>query len=102
VGKDSIAGQRVRKLSARALTDCRVLRIEKKAIMLALAEDAAFRYQQDLVDQRCNSSEKRLASKLLRLSRFDADGRHETTIPKVRQDTLARMVGRRGRGSRSL
>jgi CRP-like cAMP-binding protein len=106
VGKDSIAGQPVRTSSAEALTDCRLLRIEKKAIMLALAEEVALanafsayvlarnlRYQQDLVEQRCNPSEKRLACILLRLSRFDADGPHETTIPKINQGTLAEMVG---------
>ena len=74
--------------------------------MLALAQEATLaiefcayvlkrniRYQQDLVDQRCNPSEKRLARILLRLSRFDGQSPFETTIPKINQETLAEMVG---------
>ena len=51
------------------------------------------RYQQDLVDQHCNSSEKRLARILLLLAHFDGRGATETTIPKVSHETLAEMVG---------
>jgi len=36
VGKDSIAGQSSRTASASAMTDCSLLRIEKKAMMFAL------------------------------------------------------------------
>jgi CRP/FNR family cyclic AMP-dependent transcriptional regulator len=36
VGKDSVAGQSSRKASASAMTDCSLLRIEKKAMMFAL------------------------------------------------------------------
>src|SRR6202166_390770 len=36
VGKDSIAGQSSRTASASAMTDCGLLRIERKAMMLAL------------------------------------------------------------------
>jgi CRP-like cAMP-binding protein len=106
VGKDSIADQPIRTASASALTDCQLLRIEKKAMMLALAEEVTLsnafcayvlarniRYQQDLVDQRCNPSEKRLACILLRLAHLDAHEPHETTIRKISQGTLADMVG---------
>jgi hypothetical protein len=51
------------------------------------------RYQQDLVDQHCNSSEKRLARVLLLLAHFDGHGATETTMPKMRHETLAEMVG---------
>ncbi len=40
VGKDSIAGQPPRTASAIAMTDCSLLRIEKKAMMLALRREA--------------------------------------------------------------
>jgi CRP/FNR family transcriptional regulator, cyclic AMP receptor protein len=51
------------------------------------------RYQQDLVDQHCNPSEKRLARILLRLAHYDGDGASETTVPKISHETLAEMVG---------
>ena len=51
------------------------------------------RYQQDLVDQHCNSSEKRLARILLLLAHFDGHGATETTVPKMSHETLAEMVG---------
>ena len=106
VGNDSLAGQPIRTTSASALTDCQLLRIEQKAMMLALAQEVNLatavcahvlkrniRYQQDLVDQRCNPSEKRLARILLRLTRFDGQSSFGTAIPKFNQETLAEMVG---------
>jgi len=60
--------------SAAAMTDCQLLRTEKKAMMGALHREHALsdmfvayllgrniRYEEDLVDQLFNSSEKRLA-----------------------------------------
>jgi CRP/FNR family cyclic AMP-dependent transcriptional regulator len=51
------------------------------------------RYEEDLVDQLFNSSEKRLARMLLLLAHFGKDGKPETVIPKITQETLAEMVG---------
>ena len=106
VGKDSIAGQSSRTASARAMTDCRLLRIEKGVMMLALTRQVKLanlfwayvlarnlRYQQDLMDQHCNPSEKRLARILLLLAHFDGHGAAEITIPSINHDTLAEMVG---------
>jgi len=106
VGKDSVAGQSCRTASASAMTECTLLRIEKKAMLLALTRHVKLanmfwayvlarniRYQQDLVDQHCNSSEKRLARILLLLAHFDGDGATETTVPKMSHETLAEMVG---------
>jgi CRP/FNR family cyclic AMP-dependent transcriptional regulator len=106
VGKDSLTGQSSRTASATAITDCSLLRIEKKAMMLALTRHVKLanlflayalakniRYQQDLVDQHCNPSEKRLARILLRLAHYDEHGTSETTIPKISHETLAGMVG---------
>lgn len=106
LGKDSLAGQASRPASASAITDCRLLRIEKKAMLLALTRQVKLanvfwayvlsryvRYQQDLVDQHCNLSEKRLARVLLLLARFDTHEAAETTIPKISHETLAEMVG---------
>ena len=106
IGKDSIAGEATRTTSANALTDCQLLRIESKVMMLALSEEIGLanlvctyviarnlRYQKDLVDQRCNRSEKRLARALLGLARLEALEPRETTIPKFNQAMLAEMVG---------
>jgi CRP-like cAMP-binding protein len=51
------------------------------------------RVEEDLVDQLFNSSEKRLARALLLLANFGKEGRPETIIPKVSQETLAKMIG---------
>ena len=52
------------------------------------------RIEEDLVDQLFNSSEKRLARVLLLLSRIlGKDGKPETVIPRISQETLAEMVG---------
>jgi CRP/FNR family transcriptional regulator, cyclic AMP receptor protein len=51
------------------------------------------RYEEDLVDQLFNSSEKRLARILLLLAHFGEEGKPETAIPKLSQEMLAEMVG---------
>jgi CRP-like cAMP-binding protein len=51
------------------------------------------RYEADLVEQLFNSSEKRLARTLLLLAQFGKEGKPETVVPKISQETLAEMVG---------
>ena len=105
-GEGCLGGQALRMGSAIAMTDCAVLRIEKKAMMEALHREHGFsdmfvayllarniRYEEDLVDQLFNSSEKRLARVLLLLAHFGKEGKPETVIPKISQETLAEMVG---------
>jgi len=105
-GEGSLAGQALRMGSATAMTDCAVLRIEKKAMMRSLHREHTLsdlfvtyllarniRYEEDLVDQLFNSSEKRLARVLLMLARFGKEGVPETVVPKISQETLAEMVG---------
>src|SRR6185369_9531065 len=105
-GEGALAGQGFRMGSAAAMTDCQLLRIEKSAMMDALHREHALsdmfvgyllarniRYEEDLVDQLFNSSEKRLARVLLLLAHFGKDGKQETVIPKMSQETLAEMVG---------
>ena len=105
-GEGSLAGQALRMGSAAAMTDCQILRIEKKAMMEALHHEHALsdmfvayllarniRYEEDLVVQLFNSSEKRLARVLLMLAHFGKEGVPETVVPKVSQETLAEMVG---------
>jgi CRP/FNR family cyclic AMP-dependent transcriptional regulator len=105
-GEGGLAGQPLRMGSATALTNCELLRIDKKAMMLALHREHTFsdlfvayllarniRYEEDLVDQLFNSSEKRLARILLLLAHFGKEGVPETVIPKISQETLAEMIG---------
>jgi CRP/FNR family cyclic AMP-dependent transcriptional regulator len=105
-GEGALAGQALRMGSATAMTDCSVLRIDKKAMMEALHREHEFsdlfvayllarniRYEEDLVDQLFNSSEKRLARILLLLAQFGKEGKPETVVPKISQETLAEMVG---------
>jgi CRP/FNR family transcriptional regulator, cyclic AMP receptor protein len=51
------------------------------------------RYEEDLVDQLFNSSEKRLARILLLLAHFGNEGQSEPVISSISQETLAEMVG---------
>jgi CRP/FNR family cyclic AMP-dependent transcriptional regulator len=51
------------------------------------------RIEEDLVDQLFNSSEKRLARVLLLLANFGKEGKPETVVPKMSQETLAEIVG---------
>ena len=51
------------------------------------------RLQANFVDHLFNSGEKRLARILLLMTRYGKDGKLEPVIPKITQDTLAKMVG---------
>jgi CRP/FNR family transcriptional regulator, cyclic AMP receptor protein len=105
-GEGCLAGQPLRMGAATAMTDCELMRMENKAMRHALHREHKLsdmfvayllgrniRYEEDLVDQLFNSSEKRLARILLLLARFGKDGRPEKVIPKISQETLAEMVG---------
>jgi CRP/FNR family cyclic AMP-dependent transcriptional regulator len=105
-GEGCLAGQPLRMGSATAMTDCELMRIDKKAMMLALHQEHTLsdlftayllgrnvRYEEDLVDQLFNSSEKRLARTLLLLAHFGKEGVPETVVPRISQETLAEMVG---------
>ena len=105
-GEGSLAGQPLRMCSATAMTDCATLRIDKKAMMEALHREHEFsdlfvayllarniRYEEDLVDQLFNSSEKRLARILLLLAHFGKEGIPQTVVPKISQEMLAEMIG---------
>ena len=82
------------------------MRIEKAAIVRVLHDEPKFselfmsylltrnaRVEADLVDQLFNSSEKRLARLLLLMANFGKEGKPETVIAKISQETLAEMVG---------
>jgi CRP/FNR family cyclic AMP-dependent transcriptional regulator len=105
-GEGCLAGQALRMAAATAMTDCDLLRIDKKAMMEVLHREHALsdmfvaylltrniRYEEDLVDQLFNSSEKRLARILLLLAHFGKAGAPEAVVPKISQETLAEMIG---------
>jgi CRP/FNR family cyclic AMP-dependent transcriptional regulator len=107
VGEDCIAGvQSIRMASAVTLMNCTVLKIARNEMLRVIHEEHVFsdvfvayllarnsRIQEDLIDQLFNSSEKRLARALLLLANFGKEGKPETVIPKISQETLAEMIG---------
>jgi CRP-like cAMP-binding protein len=105
-GEGCLAGQPRRMATARAMTECEIMRIEKRAMIRVLHDEPAFsemfvshllartiRVEEDLVDQLFNSSEKRLARALLLLANFGKEGAPERIIAKVSQETLAELIG---------
>jgi CRP-like cAMP-binding protein len=105
-GEGCLAGQPLRISAAIAVTDCTLYRIEKPLMMHLLHEQHEIselfvnhlltrniRFEEDLVDQLFNSSEKRLARILLLLAHFGKEGRAETILPSINQENLAQMVG---------
>jgi CRP/FNR family cyclic AMP-dependent transcriptional regulator len=105
-GEGCLAGQQLRVSTAIAITDCSLARIDKLVMARMLHEEhdvselfvthllsRNIRYEEDLVDQLFNSSEKRLARILLLLAHFGKEARAETVIPKINQESLAQMVG---------
>jgi CRP/FNR family transcriptional regulator, cyclic AMP receptor protein len=105
-GEGCLAGQQVRMATARAITECSVMRLEKSAVVRVLLEEPSFsemfvhyllarniRIEEDLVDQLFNSSEKRLARTLLLLANFGKEGKPEAVIAPISQETLAEMIG---------
>jgi len=96
----------VRMETAVAMTDCAFDKIEKQLMTRLLHEHhdiselfvnhlllRNIRYEAALVDQLFNSSEKRLARILLLLAHFGKESKAEVIIPRVKQDTLAKMIG---------
>jgi CRP/FNR family transcriptional regulator, cyclic AMP receptor protein len=106
-GKECIATARPRRAtSARALTNCTILRIERKEMLRVIQHERTFatffldyllvrnsRYQEVIMDQLLHSTEKRLARVLLLLANFGNAGKPEVVVPKIRQEELAEMVG---------
>ena len=105
-GEGCLAGQPLRISTATAVSDCTLYRIEKALMVRLLHEQHGIselfithllsrntRFEEDLVDQLFNSSEKRLARILLLLAHFGKESRTETVHPGINQEHLAQMVG---------
>jgi CRP-like cAMP-binding protein len=102
----SLTGQSMRISTATAVSDCTLYRIEKALMVRMLHEQHGVaelfithlltrytRFEEDLVDQLFNSSEKRLARILLILAHFGKESRTETVHPGINQEHMAQMVG---------
>jgi CRP/FNR family cyclic AMP-dependent transcriptional regulator len=105
-GEGCLAGQPVRIATATARADTTVARIGKPLMVRLLHEQHAFsemfaaqllarnlHYEEELIGQLFNSSEKRLARILLLLAHYGKESRSETVTPKISQETMAQMVG---------
>jgi CRP/FNR family cyclic AMP-dependent transcriptional regulator len=105
-GEGCLIGQLECLATATSLDKSTIVRIEKTAMVRVLHKEPSFatlfmayllsrnvRIQADLVDHLFNSAEKRLARILLLMARYGKDGKLEPVIPKITQDTLAKMVG---------
>jgi CRP-like cAMP-binding protein len=107
IGEECMAtAHPMRMATASALMECTMLRIDREEMLRVLHRESAFsdlfvsfllarttRFQEDLVDQLFNSSERRLARILLLLAQFGKTSKPETVIPNISQETLAGMVG---------
>ena len=105
-GEGCLAGQSVRTATAKAMSECSVLRIRRQEITRKLHAEERFadsfvshilkrniRMEEDLIDQLFNSTEKRLARTLLLLAQYGKSEGPRRALPKVSQEVLAEMVG---------
>jgi CRP-like cAMP-binding protein len=105
-GEGCLAGQPVRMGSATAITPSVVMLVGKEKMVRLLHKQHAMsdrfishmlsrniRIEEDLIDQLFNSSEKRLARTLLLLARYGKPDTPARAVPKISQETLAKMVG---------
>ena len=105
-GEGCLNGQTVRVGTAKAMEECLITSITRRAMLATLRKEPKFselfvtylvtrsnRTEEDLIDQLFNSSEKRLARLLLLLANF---GKNEKPTPidaSINQATLAEMIG---------
>jgi CRP/FNR family cyclic AMP-dependent transcriptional regulator len=105
-GEGCLAGQPLRMGSATSITPSVILLVAKDKMVRLLHKQHEMsdrfishmlarniRIEEDLIDQLFNSSEKRLARALLLLARYEKQGKPDRVVPKVSQETLAKMVG---------
>ena len=104
-GEGCLAEQPRRMATASAMSAATILAVEKAQMLRLLHGQPALadrflihmlarniRIEEDLVDQLFNSSEKRLARALLLLAHYGTDS-EQLVVPKVSQETLAKIVG---------
>lgn len=105
-GEGCLTQQPLRISTATTMTECMIARLEKSSVVHALHDDPPFseliftylltqnvRLKEQLIDHLFNSSEKRLARILLLLANYGKEAREEPIMPKIDQQTLAKMIG---------
>ena len=105
-GEGCLNGQAFRVGTAKAIEECVITSITRKAMLAALRKEPRFselfvtylvtrsnRIEEDLIDQLFNSSEKRLARLLLLLASFGKNGKPTPIDASINQATLAEMIG---------
>jgi CRP-like cAMP-binding protein len=105
-GEGCLGGQKLRMGSATAIMPSTILTVDKEKMVRLLHRQHAMsdrfiehmlsrhlRFEEDLIDQLLNSSEKRLARTLLLLAQYDQPDKPQRAVPKMSQDTLAEIVG---------
>jgi CRP-like cAMP-binding protein len=105
-GEGALAGQPLRIGSATAHSPSTIIAVAKRDMQKLLHAEHALsdgfiahlltrniHIEQDLIDQLFNSAERRLARALLLLAHYGEEHVPQRVIPKISQETLARMVG---------
>jgi CRP/FNR family cyclic AMP-dependent transcriptional regulator len=105
-GESCLAGHTMRKTNASALLDSRLVSIRKSTMLRLLRTDPHVsryftahmirrlaRAEEDLMDLRVNSVERRLARALLVLASMDEGGQTQSVLAAINQQTLAEIVG---------
>ena len=105
-GEGCLTGLPFRMETATAISPATLLVIEKAAMIRLLRDENQLsdrfiiylltrniRVEDDLIDQLLNSIEKRLARTLLVLARCRKQDQPQKMLPKLSQDTLAKMIG---------
>ena len=105
-GESCLAGHTLRKTNASALLDSRLVAIRKSTMLGLLRTDSPVaqyftahiirrlaRAEEDLMDLRVNSVERRLARALLVLASMDESGQAQSVLSAINQQTLAAIVG---------
>lgn len=105
-GEGCLIGQPRRLATAKAMTECDIVRVARTEMVRLLQDEPEFgelfmrhlltrnsRVEEDLVDQLFNSSKKRLARTLLLLANFGKDGGPQPITTSISQATLAEIIG---------
>jgi len=105
-GEECLIHRSLRKSTATAIQHSRITCVKRGSLLHSIHQEPAFakrmiahllshlvRVEEDFVDRLLNSSEKRLARILLRLSHIDNESRDGTAFPRINQEHLAQMAG---------
>jgi len=105
-GEGALAGQRLRRATARAMTASTIAMVRTSEMRRGLHEETALsdwfrthmlarntRIEEDLVGQLFNRCEKRLARMLLLLANFDEHHQVRSALPIISRDLLADLLG---------